>query len=148
MSNGGMQSGGMGDGRVDAELVDFQDRIILIATQMACQGDQIGGLIVDKVCSDIVAQRVVEAHHRHNKSVEQTMEGLKYIYTTLGGERMGQSGGGGGGMGQGSMRGGMGKGQGSMGGGMGQGQGQMGGGMGQGKGAMGQTGGFGRGSWS
>lgn len=133
MSNGGMQSGGIGGGSSlagDAGLVDFQDRIILLAIQIACEGDQIGSLIVDKVCSDIVAQRVVEAHHRHNKSAEQTIEGLKYIYMT-------QTGGGGGGMGKGSMR-----------GGIGQTQGQMGGGMGQGQSSMGQMGGFGQRSWN
>ena len=63
-------------------LVDFQDCIILEATKIAIDGDQdAGNLIIDKVCNDTCAQRVVGAHHRQNKSVEDVMQGLKALYT-------------------------------------------------------------------
>ena len=61
-------------------LHEFQDLIILHAAQIASDGEQgIGSLIIDKVCADAVAQRVVEAYHRQNKTVEQTIEGLKLL---------------------------------------------------------------------
>ena len=67
-------------------LVDFQDRIILLAVQIAVAGDGkhdiMGSIIIDKICADAVAQRVVEAYHRQNKSAEQTIESLKNLYMT------------------------------------------------------------------
>lgn len=63
-----------------SSLNEFQDLIILHAAQIASDGEQgIGSLIIDKVCADAVAQRVVEAYHRQNKTVEQTIEGLKLL---------------------------------------------------------------------
>jgi hypothetical protein len=63
-----------------SSLDEFQDLIILSAAQIASDGEQgIGSLIIDKVCADAVAQRVVEAYHRQNKTVEQTIEGLKLL---------------------------------------------------------------------
>jgi hypothetical protein len=63
---------------LQSSLVDFQDRIILLATKE--QG--IGRLIVDKVCADAVARRVVEAFHRQNKSVDEAIQGLKDLYAS------------------------------------------------------------------
>ena len=63
-----------------SSLDEFQDLIILHAAQIASDGEQgVGSLIIDKVCADAVAQRVVEAYHRQNKTVEQTIEGLKLL---------------------------------------------------------------------
>eukprot|EP00984_Skeletonema_dohrnii_P031983 scaffold25279_cov72-Skeletonema_dohrnii-CCMP3373.AAC.1 len=119
-SAGGIKSSGGGGGMVDPGLVDFQDRVILIATQIACDGNQdVGSLLVEKACADKAGKRVVEAYYRQNKSAEQTIEVLKSLYMSGGGGMgqgsMGQMGGGMGGMGQGSIGGGMGQ----MGGGMG-----------------------------
>jgi len=66
-----------------SSLVDFQDRIILLATEMAKDDEQgIGRLIVDKVCADAVARRVVEAYHRQNNSVDEAIQGLKDLYAS------------------------------------------------------------------
>lgn len=66
---------------LQSSLVDFQDRIILLATKD--DGEQgIGRLIVDKVCADAVARRVVEAFHRQNKSVDEAIQGLKDLYAS------------------------------------------------------------------
>eukprot|EP00986_Skeletonema_menzelii_P009170 scaffold4092_cov150-Skeletonema_menzelii.AAC.5 len=65
----------------ESSLADFQDRIILLAAKIASDGEQgIGSLIIDKVCADAVAQRVVEAYHRQNKTVQQTIDGLNVLY--------------------------------------------------------------------
>ena len=65
----------------ESSLAHFQDRIILLAAQIASDGEQgTGSLIIDKVCADAVAKRVVEAYHRQNKTVEQTIDGLNVIY--------------------------------------------------------------------
>ena len=70
-------------GVFQSSLVDFQDRIILLALAMAKDGEhRIGHLIVDKVCADAVAQRVVEAYHRQHKSVDEAIQGLKDLYAS------------------------------------------------------------------
>ena len=70
-------------GVFQSSLVDFQDRIILLATEMAKDGEQgIGRLIVNKVCADAVARRVVEAFHRQKKSVDEAIQGLKDLYAS------------------------------------------------------------------
>ena len=46
-------------------------------------GEQdMGRLIVHKVCADAVARRVVEACHRQNKSVHEAIQGLKDLYVS------------------------------------------------------------------
>ena len=66
-----------------SSLVQFRDDIILLAVEMASDGEQdMGRLIVHKVCADSVAQQVVETYHRQNKSVEEAIQGLKDLYIT------------------------------------------------------------------